>query len=44
MIARGIHAAELGVEHGVMDQAFMHAWLGQQIAVPTAIMVELAWT
>jgi HAD superfamily hydrolase (TIGR01459 family) len=44
MIARGIHAAELGVEHGVMDQAFMRAWLGQQIAVPTAIMVELAWT
>jgi HAD superfamily hydrolase (TIGR01459 family) len=44
MVARGIHAAELGLEHGVVDQALVRGWLSRQSATPTAITVELAWT
>jgi ribonucleotide monophosphatase NagD (HAD superfamily) len=44
MVARGIHAAELGVEEGALDPAKVGAWLGGQVAVPTAIMPALSWT
>jgi HAD superfamily hydrolase (TIGR01459 family) len=43
MIARGIHAVELGVEDGVLDAERVRAWLGQQAAVPNAVSLELTW-
>jgi HAD superfamily hydrolase (TIGR01459 family) len=42
MVARGIHAAELGIERG-MDQAAIRLWLSEQDAVPTSIIAELVW-
>lgn len=42
MVARGIHAAELGIERG-FDQAAIRTWLSEQEAMPTALIAELVW-
>ena len=43
MVARGIHAADLGVEAGALDPARISAWLRDQVAVPTVMTPALSW-
>jgi HAD superfamily hydrolase (TIGR01459 family) len=43
LIARGIHAAELGYRPGVVDEARALAWLGEQDFQPSAVAPELVW-
>ena len=43
MIARGIHAAELGVRDGRLDEETALAWLAGQRHRPTSLAAELVW-
>jgi HAD superfamily hydrolase (TIGR01459 family) len=43
MVARGIHAAELGYRSGQDDSATALAWLAGQDHQPTALAAELVW-
>lgn len=44
LVARGIHAAELGFAAGRLDHERALAWLVSQTEPPTAITPELVWT
>jgi HAD superfamily hydrolase (TIGR01459 family) len=44
LVARGIHAAELGYVAGQLERKLAFSWLGQQAFQPTAITSELTWT
>ena len=43
LVARGIHAAEIGVEDGRLDPARVGRWLAGQEVRPTAVMDALTW-
>lgn len=43
MIARGIHAAELGFRDGKLEESTARRWLATQSHRPTAIAPELVW-
>jgi len=43
MIARGIHAKELGLHEGALVSDHVQDWVDRQPVVPTAIMDALAW-
>ena len=42
-IARGIHASELGLANGALDERKVAEWLLRQEVRPTAVMDALAW-
>lgn len=44
MIARGIHAGELGVADGALDEATARAWLRDQPVAPTMLTTDLRWS
>ena len=44
LIARGIHAAELGYATGQLERELAVSWLAQQAFQPTAMASELSWT
>lgn len=44
LIARGIHAADLGYDDGRLDTAIGLAWLADQAHRPTAIAAALTWS
>jgi HAD superfamily hydrolase (TIGR01459 family) len=43
LVARGIHAAEIGVQDGPLDVAKVQRWLAGQEVRPTAVMDALTW-
>ncbi|WP_375458375.1 TIGR01459 family HAD-type hydrolase [uncultured Enterovirga sp.] len=43
LVARGIHAAELGLADGLIDREVAAAWIGQQAVAPTFATHELVW-
>lgn len=43
LIARGIHAADLGYRDGLFELAAGHAWLTDQSHQPTAVAAALIW-
>ena len=44
LVARGIHAAELGSTAGRVDAALARVWLNDQSCRPTWLMHELVWS
>ncbi|MGO4387334.1 TIGR01459 family HAD-type hydrolase [Microvirga sp. 2YAF29] len=43
LVARGIHAEELGLHHGDLVSDHVQDWVDRQPVVPTAIMDALTW-
>ena len=44
LVARGIHAAELGLEEGALEGARVQAWLREQDCQPHGVCEHLVWT
>jgi len=43
LVARGIHAVELGVEEGPLNAAHVHGWLREQDCQPQGVCEHLVW-
>jgi ribonucleotide monophosphatase NagD (HAD superfamily) len=44
LVARGIHAAELGLEAGSLDIEHVRRWLGDQAFRPIGVCEHLVWS